>query len=200
MIAYNNNGFVKSNYRKFNIKFSLEENKNNVDDYYMMKEMLIRRFSNSKFKEDIQLPDLLLIDGGKGQYNSAKEAMKKIKINIPIISMAKGVERDSGREILIHEKFTHRLNTDNPLLHFLQNIRDEVHRFAITTHRNKRSKMSVKSVFDDLKGVGPARKKILKNHFGSIEQIKLASLKELKEVKSIPENILKQIYAYFHSV
>ena len=200
MIAYNNNGFVKSNYRKFNIKFSLEENKNNVDDYYMMKEMLIRRFSNSKFKEDIQLPDLLLIDGGKGQYNSAKEAMKKIKINIPIISMAKGVERDSGREILIHEKFTHRLNTDNPLLHFLQNIRDEVHRFAITSHRNKRSKMSVRSVFDDLKGVGPARKKILKNHFGSIEQIKLASLKELKEVKSIPKNILQQIYEYFHSV
>ena len=200
MIAYNNNGFLKSNYRKFNIKFNLEDNKNKVDDYYMMKEMLIRRFGNSKFKNEIDLPDLLLIDGGKGQYNSAKKAIEDLQINIPIIAMAKGLDRDSGREILIHDKYTHRLNHNNLLLHFLQNIRDEVHRFAITTHRSKRSKMSIKSVFDDLKGIGPERKKILKKHFGSVEQLKLASLKELKEIKSIPENILERIYEYFHSV
>ena len=200
MIAYNNNGFIKSNYRKFNIKFNLENNKNKVDDYYMMKEMLIRRFRNSKFKNEFDLPDLLLIDGGKGQYNSAKKAIENLQINIPIIAMAKGLDRDSGREILIHDKYTHRLNHNNLLLHFLQNIRDEVHRFAITTHRSKRSKMSIKSVFDDLKGIGPERKKILKKHFGSLEQLKLASLKELKEIKSIPENILEKIYEYFHSV
>ncbi len=200
MIAYNNNGFIKSNYRKFNIKFNIENNKNKVDDYYMMKEMLIRRFSNTKFRDQIDLPDLLLIDGGKGQYNAAKSVLNDLKINIPIISMAKGVERDSGREILIHEKLTHRLNENNTLLHFLQNIRDEVHRFAITTHRNKRAKMSIRSVFDDLKGVGPERKKILKRHFGSIESMKLASLEELKKIKSIPENILEQIYQYFHGV
>ena len=200
MIAYNNNGFLKSNYRKFNIKFNLEDNKNKVDDYYMMKEMLIRRFGNSKFKNEIDLPDLLLIDGGRGQYNSAKKAIEDLQINIPIIAMAKGLDRDSGREILIHDKYTHRLNHNNLLLHFLQNIRDEVHRFAITTHRSKRSKMSIKSVFDDLKGIGPERKKILKKHFGSLEQLKLASLKELKEIKSIPENILEKIYEYFHSV
>ncbi len=200
MIAYNNNGFLKSNYRKFNIKFNLEDNKNKVDDYYMMKEMLIRRFGNSKFKNEIDLPDLLLIDGGRGQYNSAKKAIEDLQINIPIIAMAKGLDRDSGREILIHDKYTHRLNHNNLLLHFLQNIRDEVHRFAITTHRSKRYKMSIKSVFDDLKGIGPERKKILKKHFGSVEQLKLASLKELKEIKSIPENILKRIYEYFHSV
>ncbi len=200
MIAYNNNGFIKSNYRKFNIKFNIANNKNKVDDYYMMKEMLIRRFSNTKFRDQIDLPDLLLIDGGKGQYNAAKSVLNDLKINIPIISMAKGVERDSGREILIHEKLTHRLNENNTLLHFLQNIRDEVHRFAITTHRNKRAKMSIRSVFDDLKGVGPERKKILKRHFGSIESMKLASLEELKKIKSIPENILEQIYQYFHGV
>ena len=200
MIAYNSNGFIKSNYRKFNIKFNLEENKNKVDDYYMMKEMLIRRFSNIKFKVEIDLPDLLLIDGGKGQYNSAKEVMDNLKLNIPIISMAKGVNRDSGREILIHKKFTHRLNDDNLLLHFLQNIRDEVHRFAITTHRSKRSQMTIRSVYDDLKGIGPERKKILKKHFGSIENLKLASLEELKKIKSIPVNILEKIYEYFHSV
>ena len=200
MIAYNNNGFIKSNYRKFNIKFNIENNKNKVDDYYMMKEMLIRRFSNTKFRDQIDLPDLLLIDGGKGQYNAAKSVLNDLKINIPIISMAKGVERDSGREILIHEKLTHRLNENNTLLHFLQNIRDEVHRFAITAHRNKRAKMSIRSVFDDLKGVGPERKKILKRHFGSIESMKLASLEELKKIKSIPENILEQIYQYFHGV
>ena len=114
--------------------------------------------------------------------------------------MAKGEERDAGREILIHDKFTHRLSENNPLLHFLQNIRDEVHRFAITSHRSKRSKMSFRSVFDDLKGIGPERKKILKKHFGSIESLKLASLDELKEVKSIPEKVLMKIYEYFHSV
>ena len=92
------------------------------------------------------------------------------------------------------------MSNDNSLLHFLQNIRDEVHRFAITTHRTKRSKMSIKSVFDDLDGIGPERKKILKNHFGSIEQMKLASMEELREVKSIPEKILKKIYEYFHSL
>ena len=200
MIAYNNNGFLKSNYRKFNIKFNLEDNKNKVDDYYMMKEMLSRRFKNSKFTDEIDLPDLLLIDGGKGQYNSAKKVIESLKIKIPIIAMAKGLDRDSGREILIHDKFTHRLNHNNLLLHFLQNIRDEVHRFAITTHRRKRSKMSFRSVFDDLEGIGPERKKILKRHFGSVEQLKLASLKELKEIKSIPENILEKIYEYFHSV
>ena len=162
MVAYNQNGFIKSNYRKFNIRFDLEENKNKVDDYYMMKEMLTRRFSNSKFQDELDLPSLLLIDGGKGQYNSAKKVLDRLKIDIPIISMAKGEERDAGREILIHDKFTHRLNENNPLLHFLQNIRDEVHRFAITTHRSKRSKMSFKSVFDDLKGIGPERKKMLK--------------------------------------
>tara|TARA_B100000242_G_scaffold286760_1_gene252725 strand:- start:437 stop:925 length:489 start_codon:yes stop_codon:yes gene_type:complete len=162
--------------------------------------MLSRRFKNSKFTDEIDLPDLLLIDGGKGQYNSAKKVIESLKIKIPIIAMAKGLDRDSGREILIHDKYTHRLNHNNLLLHFLQNIRDEVHRFAITTHRRKRSKMSFRSVFDDLEGIGPERKKILKRHFGSVEQLKLASLKELKEIKSIPENILEKIYEYFHSV
>ncbi len=200
MIACNNNGFLKSNYRKFNIKFNIENNKNRTDDYYMMKEMIIRRFSNIKIIDEIALPDLIIIDGGKGQYNSVKSALKELELNIPIISMAKGTDRDSGREILIHDKVSYRLKDSNTLLHFLQNIRDEVHRFAITTHRSKRSKMSIKSVFDDLKGIGPERKKILKTHFGTVENLRLASLDELKKVKSIPENILTQIYEYFHSV
>jgi len=200
MIAYNNNGFLKSNYRKFNIKFNIDKNKNKTDDYYMMKEMIIRRFKNIKIVEDIELPDLIVIDGGKGQYNSVKNALEELEIKIPVISMAKGTERDSGREILFHEKVSYRLKDNNPLLHFLQNIRDEVHRFAITTHRSKRSKMSIRSVFDDLKGIGPNRKKVLKKHFGTIENLKLASLEELKEIKSIPENILVKIYEYFHGV
>jgi len=199
MIAYNNNGFLKSNYRKFNMKFNIEDNINSVDDYYMMREMLNRRFKNIKFLEEIELPDLIIIDGGKGQYNSAKKALDSLEINIPIISMAKGLERDSGREILIHEKVSYRLNYNSPLLHFLQNIRDEVHRFAITTHRSKRSKMHVRSVFDDLSGIGPERKRILKKHFGTVEKIKLATLEELKEVDTIPKKILEQIYEYFHS-
>ena len=200
MVAYNNNGFLKSNYRKFNIKFNIDNNKNKNDDYYMMKEILIRRFKNIKFFEELELPDLIIIDGGKGQYNSAKKALEDLNLKIPIIAMAKGKDRESGREILINEKVSYRLNDTNQLLHFLQNIRDEVHRFAITTHRNKRSKMSVKSVFDDIQGIGSKRKKILKKHFGTVEKLKLASLDELKEVKSIPESILTKIYEYFHSV
>ena len=199
MIAYNNNGFLKSNYRKFNMKFNIEDNINSVDDYYMMREMLNRRFKNIKFLEEIELPDLIIIDGGKGQYNSAKKALDNLEMNIPIISMAKGLERDSGREILIHDKVSYRLNDNSPLLHFLQNIRDEVHRFAITTHRSKRSKMNVRSVFDDINGIGPERKKILKKHFGTVEKIKLATLEELKKIDSIPKKILEQIYEYFHS-
>ncbi len=199
MIAYNNNGFLKSNYRKFNMKFNIEDNINSVDDYYMMREMLNRRFKNIKFLEEIELPDLIIIDGGKGQYNSAKKTLDNLKMNIPIISMAKGLERDSGREILIHDKVSYRLNDNSPLLHFLQNIRDEVHRFAITTHRSKRSKMNVRSVFDDINGIGPERKKILKKHFGTVEKIKLATLEELKKIDSIPKKILEQIYEYFHS-
>ncbi len=200
MIAYNNNGFLKSNYRKFNIKFDIEDNKSVNDDYYMMKEMLTRRFKNIKFAEEIDLPDLIILDGGKGQYNSAKKVIESLNLKIPIISMAKGIERDSGREILFYDKVAYKLKDNNPLLHFLQNIRDEVHRFAITAHRNKRSKMSMKSVFDDLKGIGPERKKILKEHFGSIENLKLASLNELKQVRSIPVKVLEKIYEYFHSV
>ncbi|MDC0045537.1 excinuclease ABC subunit C, partial [Pelagibacteraceae bacterium] len=191
--------FLKSNYRKFNMKFNIEDNINSVDDYYMMREMLNRRFKNIKFLEEIELPDLIIIDGGKGQYNSAKKALDNLKINIPIISMAKGLERDSGREILIHDKVSYRLNDNSPLLHFLQNIRDEVHRFAITTHRSKRSKMNVRSVFDDINGIGPERRKILKKHFGTVEKIKLATLEELKKIDSIPKKILEQIYEYFHS-
>ena len=126
--------------------------------------------------------------------------MDDLNVKIPIISMAKGIERNSGREILIHDKYTYRLNENSSLLHFLQNIRDEVHRFAITTHRSKRSKMSIKSVYDELKGIGPERKKILKKHFGTVEKLKLASLEDLKEIKSIPENILEKIYKYFHSL
>ena len=200
MIAYNNNGFIKSNYRKFNIKFNIDENKNKFDDYYMMREILMRRFKNIKFQSDLELPDLIIIDGGKGQYNSAKSILEKLEIKIPILSMAKGVDRNSGREILIYEKISYRLNDSNPILHFLQNIRDEVHRFAITTHRKKRSKMSIRSVFDDLRGIGPLRKKILKKHFGSLENLKLASREDLQQVKSIPDKILQQIYEYFHSV
>ena len=162
--------------------------------------MIIRIFKNVKFIEEIELPDLIIIDGGKGQYNSVKNALETLNIKTPIISMAKGIERDSGREVLFHEKVSYRLNDNNPLLHFLQNIRDEVHRFAITTHRSKRSKMSIRSVFDDISGIGPERKKILKKHFGSIDSLKLASLEELKEIKSIPKNILEKIYEYFHSV
>jgi len=199
MVAYNQNGFIKSNYRKFNIRFDLEENKNKVDDYYMMKEMLTRRFSNSKFQDELDLPSLLLIDGGKGQYNSAKKVLDNLKIDIPIISMAKGEERDAGREILIHDKFTHRLNENNPLLHFLQNIRDEVHRFVIGAHRQKRSKSLMSTRLDEITGLGGIRRKNLLMRFGSTKEVSKASVNELQKVQGISRNLAEQIYNFFNT-
>ena len=119
--------------------------------------------------------------------------------NIALISVAKGQDRNSGREILHLKDMQINLPLNDSLLFFIQRVRDEAHRFAITAHRKRRRKQSLKSIFDDIQGIGPKRKKALMKHFGTINNIKYASFNELTEVKEITNNIAEKIYGFFHS-
>ena len=125
--------------------------------------------------------------------------MNKFKLTkINLISISKGSNRNAGKEIIHLGNKNINLKPNDFLLHFLQRLRDEAHRFAITAHRSRRSKTSVVSVFDEIKGIGPKRKKALILHFGTIEKIKSASLEELKKIKSIPEKKLEDIFEFFN--
>ena len=192
MIVATPDGFDKKSYRKFKIQ---KERGFGGDDFAMMEEVLERRFNHEK---DWGLPDLLLIDGGKGQLTSVNNALHKAQLNIPVVCIAKGEDRHAGKEFLImQEKEPFQLEFNSPLLYFLQRLRDEAHRFAITTHRSARIKNISKSKIDDLPGIGSLRKKALLQHFGSVEFIKQASIKELILVKGISYPLAKSIYEHF---
>ncbi len=201
MIVANRDGLSPKYYRKYNIRFdSSSNNSSKIDDYYMMKEVLTRRLKKIKFDKDFIIPELIIIDGGKGQLNIGLEILKKFNLEkINLISIAKGINRNSGREIIHTINKNINLKPNDPLLHFIQRLRDEAHRFAITSHRKKRSKDAIRSVFDDLKGIGPKRKKILMKHFGSVEKIKTATLQELRKINKIPMKKIEEIYEFFNS-
>jgi excinuclease ABC subunit C len=164
-----------------------------------MKEVLNRRLK-IKEKDGNILPDVIIIDGGRGQYNKVKEILNYKNFNfISLISISKGKHRNTGREIIHLKDKNINLPPNDTLLFFIQIIRDEAHRFAITTHRARRNKKTLDSVFSELSGIGPKRKKMLMEYFGSIEKIKNASKKELKSVSSLPESIINRVYDFFHS-
>ena len=147
----------------------------------------------------IVLPEVIIIDGGRGHFNSAKKILEKYNLDtIKLLSVSKGKKRNAGREIIHTLKNNISLNPDHSLLYFLQRIRDEAHRFAITSHRSRRNKSSVKSVFEQIDGIGPKRKKMLINHFGSIEKIKNAKLNDLKKVNNLSKKIANNIYNFFN--
>ncbi len=197
LICFGNEGFVKKRYRKFNIK----DDKIKGDDYGMMKEVLFRRFSKA-IKEkfgSLSLPDLVMIDGGKGQYSVSREVLNELGLHdLPILAIAKGKRRNAGEEKIYHENKEFILNKNDPLLFFIQRLRDEAHRFAISTHRAKRKKTLSKSLLDQIQGIGRQRKRALLNHFGSARAVESASLDDLKSVEGIEDNIAKKIYNYFH--
>ncbi len=197
LITYEEEGFNRKRYRKFNIKIK----KNEQDDYGMMREVLNRRFKKAVQEKDnyLTMPDLVLIDGGKGQYSVARETLNELGLHdIPIIAIAKGKLRNSGNETFFHNGKEVKFEKNDPTLFFLQRIRDEAHRFAISAHRAKRKRGINKSLLDQIDGIGSVRKRALLNHFGSARAIESASLDEIKTVEGVEEKVAKKIYNFFH--
>ncbi len=197
LIAYGEEGFIKKRYRKFNIKIL----KNEQDDYGMMKEVLSRRFKRAIQEKDnfLTFPDLIIVDGGKGQYSVARDCLNELGLHdIPIIAIAKGKFRNSGNETFFHNGKEFKFAKNDPTLFFLQRIRDESHRFAISAHRAKRKKSMSRSLLDQIDGIGSIRKRALLNHFGSARAVESASLDEIQSVQGVEEKVAKKIYNFFH--
>ena len=199
MIVATKEGFLKSQYRKFNIK----EAKTN-DDFAMMHEVLYRRFLRLKniSRDSEEFPNLIIIDGGKGQLNMAKKALDKAKIDkLEIIGISKGENRNDGNEI-IHlldgEKII--LKRNDPALFYIQRLRDEAHRFAIGSHRQKRDKNIKYNPLDEIPGIGQKRKKELLNAFGSAKGVRKAKINELAEVDGISKYLAQNIYNWFNEI
>ena len=197
LISYGDEGFIKKRYRKFNIKMK----KNEQDDYGMMKEVLTRRFKKAVQEKEghLSFPDLIFVDGGKGQYSVARETLNELGLHdIPLIAIAKGKFRNSGNETFFHNGKEYKFSKNDPTLFFLQRIRDESHRFAISAHRARRKKGISKSLLDQIEGIGSIRKRALLNHFGSARAVESASLDEIKSVEGVEEKVAKNIYNFFH--
>ncbi|MEM8649647.1 MAG: excinuclease ABC subunit UvrC [Pseudomonadota bacterium] len=210
MIVAGPDGFAKNHYRKFNIK-----SKDLVpgDDYGMMREVMSRRFSRlvkeHGMPEDQVVepgeigvwPDLLLIDGGLGQLNAVYETMQELGLenSVTMVGIAKGPDRDAGREkFFIKGKQSFMLPERDPVLYFVQRLRDEAHRFAIGSHRVRRKKEMVKNPLDEVAGIGPGRKRALLNRFGTAKAVSRAALNDLKSVDGISEQMAQAIYDHFH--
>ncbi|MBR1604546.1 MAG: excinuclease ABC subunit UvrC [Alphaproteobacteria bacterium] len=205
MIVATPDGFDKNAYRKFNIKESDLQNQNrtdgkiiNNDDFLMMKEVLIRRF---KHMAPENRPDIILLDGGLGQLHAVHEALHDFDLEgIAIIAISKGPDRNAGKEfyhMLGKESFS--LPYRSPVAFYMQTIRDEAHRFAIGTHRSRRGKSMTTSHLEEIEGIGAKRRRDLLNYFGSIAQIKEASLKDIQKITGISKKTAEKIYNYFHS-
>jgi len=194
-------GFERQAYRTFNIK---DEGIAAGDDFAMMREVFRRRFQRLQ-KEDPerqsgQWPDLVLVDGGQGQLSAVAEVLNEQGIrDVPLVAVAKGPDRHAGREVL-HRPDAEplQLGERDPLLYFIQRLRDEAHRFAVATHRNKRGKAIKSSPLDSISGIGAKRKKALLAHFGSARGVEQAGLKDLEQVPGISHHVARQIYDHFH--
>lgn len=202
MIVAGPEGFIKSQYRKFNIK---GDDLVPGDDFGMMKEVLGRRFKRL-LKEDPDRktdawPDLLLIDGGAGQVSAVRAMMREWQVeDITMVGVAKGEDRDAGKEEFYRTgKPVMALRHNDPVLYFIQRMRDEAHRFAIGTHRAKRAKSQMKNPLDDIEGVGPKRKKALLAHFGSAKAVSRANLSDLTAVEGVSEAMAQTIYDHFQA-
>ncbi|SNY91514.1 Excinuclease ABC subunit C [Cohaesibacter sp. ES.047] len=214
MIVAGPEGFMKNQYRKFNIK---SEDITPGDDYGMMREVLQRRFSrllkengprpetaqsgeDEGHKGDPAWPDLLLIDGGRGQLNAVLEILAELSVHdLPVVGVAKGPDRDAGREnFFMPGRDNFMLPLRDPVLYFIQRLRDEAHRFAIGTHRARRSKQIAQTGLEDIPGIGPARKRALLHHFGTAKAVRGAALADLLAVEGISEHMAQAIHAYFH--
>ena len=193
MVVATPDGFDKKSYRTFNIKNPDITN----DDFAMMKEVLLRRFEKMTPENK---PDVILLDGGLGQLHAVHEVLKDYDLSdIAIIAISKGPDRNAGKEfyhMLGRESFA--LTYRSALAFYLQNLRDEAHRFAIGTHRKKRAKSMYKSKVDEIEGIGAKRKRDLLNHFGSADEIAQASIADLTKVNKISKKTAEKVYNFFH--
>ena len=209
MVVAGEEGFSKKHYRTFNIKSDISAG----DDFGMMREVLTRRFARLAAEsetdaEDEQTgmpdwPDVVFIDGGAGQLNAVREVIAELNLpkEVTFIGIAKGEERDAGREKFFMEgKDAFMLPHRDPVLYYVQRLRDEAHRFAIGTHRAKRKKDVVKNPLDEIEGIGPARKRALLHHFGSAKAVSRASLLDLEAVPTISKAMAQLIYDHFNRV
>jgi excinuclease ABC subunit C len=201
MIVAGPEGFIKGQYRKFNIK---SEDLAPGDDYAMMREMLTRRFSRlAKSKDEVNgwaAPDLVLIDGGPGQLGAAYAVLDELGLSdIKVAAVAKGPDRNAGRErIYLRGREPMLLEPRDPVLYCIQKLRDEAHRFAIGAHRAKRKKAITASPLDEVPGIGPSRKRALLQHFGSAKAVSRAGIADLEAVGGISAQMAKVIYDHFH--
>ncbi|MBB4076110.1 excinuclease ABC subunit C [Bartonella fuyuanensis] len=212
MIVAGQMGFIKNQYRKFNIRST---NITPGDDFSMMKEVIKRRFTRLIKEHDLpnkrndikdndffpNWPDLILIDGGEGQINSVHATLAELQLKdlFTVVGIAKGTDRNAGRERFFIKGFApFTLPPRDPILYFLQRLRDEAHRFAIGTHRIKRKKATFKNLLDEIENIGPTRKRALLHHFGSTKAVADASLEDLKKVTGISMSIAQKIHNHFH--
>ncbi len=197
-VVYDNEAMQPSQYRRFNIQTAKAG-----DDYAAMREVLTRRYGKLLEQQDsneILWPDVVLIDGGKGQVSMTLSVWDELGLNIPIVGIAKGPERKAGLEELIipHLNTTLQLPENHPALHLLQVVRDESHRFAITGHRAKRNKARTQSSLNEIPGIGPKRRKSLLTRFGGLRGIKAASIHDIAQVEGISPNLAEKIYNHLH--
>ncbi|MDH6264413.1 excinuclease ABC subunit UvrC [Bradyrhizobium sp. BR13661] len=212
MIVAGPDGFVKNQYRKFNIK---SEGITPGDDFAMMREVLERRFKrlinppeegaakeNNKAKDDDfpQWPDLVIIDGGRGQLNAVREIFANLGLTqVSLMSVAKGPDRDAGRETLFMPgREAIKLEPRDPVLYFIQRLRDEAHRFVIGSHRKLRKKDIREAGLQEIPGIGPSRKRALLHHFGTLKEIERASIADLGKVPGVSAESARRIFDYFH--
>lgn len=195
-VVFGPEGPIKSDYRRYNI-----EGVTAGDDYAAMHQALTRRFSKIKDGES-KLPDILLVDGGKGQLNMAREVLDELAVpDLILLGVAKGVTRKAGFETLYLNDVAHEftLPGDSPALHLIQQIRDEAHRFAITGHRARRGKTRRTSTLEGVAGVGPTRRRDLLKHFGGLQELSRASIEEIAKAPGISKKLAESIYANLHS-
>jgi excinuclease ABC subunit C len=198
MVVAGPEGFEKAAYRKFSIKAGVTPG----DDFGMMRQMLERRFARAlkEVEQGHRLPDIALIDGGQGQLSAARQVLEDLGVTgVKLVAIAKGPDRDAGREWFFTDgQAPFQLPPRDPVLYFLQRLRDEAHRFAITTHRAGRAKGVRQSELDEIAGIGAARKRALLNHFGSARGVKSAGLQDLQAAPGINTEIARRVYAHFH--
>lgn len=194
-VVFDRKGPVKSDYRRFNIT-DIQAG----DDYAAMEQALTRRYSRLQ-KEGKALPSLLIVDGGKGQLNKAREVMAELGIQaVTLLGVAKGTTRKPGFETLILEDGSEKvLSSDDPALHLIQQIRDEAHRFAVTGHKQARDKQRRRSRLEDIPGVGPTRRRQLLNHFGGLQEVMRAGVEDIAKVPGISKKLAQEVYYALHS-